>query len=298
MSPIGLGNDIGGSVRNPAYCCGITSLKPSAGRIPHASSIPPTESGLSSQLMLVEGPMARHVKDLKLAYEILSGRDIRDPVSADVPLYGSTPANRCATLVTNIPGVELPQQHIDAIRQAGDFLSRKGWDIVEEQPPELERVTEVWGHTLAADLEYGQEELALIMSEPAMNIIRQLCSIYPLSAMPLPTVHRERWRLSCAWSAFFEDHPVVIGPTWTTEPFPHGYDVSDDAGEKLVNVLKFITPANVLGLPAACVPLGTSNGLPTGVQIVADRWREDLVLDAAATIEAETGQITPIDPTF
>ena len=86
MSPLGLGNDIGGSVRNPAFCCGVASLKPSAGRIPHASSIPPEDSGLAAQLLLTEGPIARHVKDLRLAYETLSGRDSRDTQSTAAPL--------------------------------------------------------------------------------------------------------------------------------------------------------------------------------------------------------------------
>lgn len=88
MSPIGLGNDIGGSLRNPAYCCGITSLKPTTGRIPHASCLPPEDFYLAAQLMCVEGPMARHVEDLRLALAVLAGRDPRDPFSVEVPLQG------------------------------------------------------------------------------------------------------------------------------------------------------------------------------------------------------------------
>ncbi|MBL4681698.1 MAG: hypothetical protein JKY88_13380 [Pseudomonadales bacterium] len=126
MSPIGLGNDIGGSLRNPAYCCGIASLKPTTGRIPHATSLPPSELGLGAQIMLVEGPMARHVKDLKLAYSILAGRDARDPVSVDTPLYGPIPGEKRVALVTEIPGTELPESTIKSIRHAGDILKDAG----------------------------------------------------------------------------------------------------------------------------------------------------------------------------
>jgi len=57
-------------------------------------------------------------------------------------------------------------------------------------------------------------------------------------------------------------------------------------------------PANVLGLPAAVVPAGTAGGLPVGVQLIADRFREDRCLDAAETIERALGVLTPIDPGF
>ena len=66
MSPIGLGNDIGGSLRNPAHCCGVASIKPTAGVIPWATDIPPTSLGLASQLMLVEGVLARRVADVRM----------------------------------------------------------------------------------------------------------------------------------------------------------------------------------------------------------------------------------------
>ena len=62
--------------------------------------------------------------------------------------------------------------------------------------------------------------------------------------------------------------------------------------------LRFISPANVLGLPSVAVPTGVSDGLPTGVQIYAERWREDLALGAAEAIESVLGHICPIDPAF
>ena len=297
MSPIGLGNDIGGSLRNPAYCCGITSLKPTTGRIPHASSLPPEDFYLAAQLMCVDGPMARHVDDLRLAYSILSGRDPRDPFSVDAPLHGPDLINRRVALVTDIPETTLPDSTLAAIRQAGEVLMKKGWLVEEVSPPELARVNELWGHLLSADIAQTLPSISPIMSKPAVRLLEELVSTFDSSTMPSLVLHTERARLLREWSTFFQDYPVVIGPTWTNIPFLHDADIDPDGDPNTTfDQLKFITPGNLLGIPSVALPMGVANGLPTGIQVYADLWREDLCLNAAADIEATVGQLCPIDP--
>jgi amidase len=297
MSPIGLGNDIGGSLRNPAYCCGVIGLKPTTGRIPHASSLPPENGGLAEQLMAVQGPMARHVKDVRLGYEILSGRDVRDPVSADVPLYGPAPTHKKAALVTEVPGVELPVSTVAAVKAAAAVLEDQGWQLEEVSPPELSQVTDVWAQILTMDIRVTLDLLGPVMSPESQRALRELIEEYRPEELMIPLVHGERLRLSRLWSEFFVDYPIVVGPTWTDIPFLHDEDIQPGTGSKLtVDRLRFITPANLLGIPAIAIPTGVADGLPTGVQIYADRWREDLCLLAAEMIEAEIGQICPIDP--
>ena len=297
MSPIGLGNDIGGSLRNPAYCCGVIGLKPTAGRIPHASSLPPESGGLAEQLMAVEGPMARHVKDIRLGYEILSGRDVRDPLSVDAPLYGPAPNIKKVALVTEVPGVELPESTVAAVKAAAEVMRNQGWQIEEVNPPELSKVTEIWAQILTMDMRVSLELIGPVMTAESQGALRELIAECRPEALMIPVVHAERLRLSRLWSEFFVDYPIVIGPTWTDIPFLHDEDIQPGTGSRMtVDRLRFITPANVLGIPAIALPMGVADGLPTGVQVYADRWREDLCLLGAETIEAEIGQICPMDP--
>src|SRR5215831_7921909 len=88
MTPVGLGNDIGGSLRNPANACGIASIRPSAGRVPDAGYVPAEDRLLAVQLMQVQGPMARRVADVRLGLRVLMGTHPRDPWSIDAPFEG------------------------------------------------------------------------------------------------------------------------------------------------------------------------------------------------------------------
>ncbi|MCP4005816.1 MAG: hypothetical protein GY725_16620 [bacterium] len=297
MTPIGLGNDIGGSLRNPAYCCGITSLKPTTGRIPHAGSIEPMDSGMAAQAMLVEGPMARTVADLRLGLSILAGRSIRDPRSVDVPLEGPEPPVRKAALVTKIEGGEIPAVTIAEVQRAGRVLADAGWQVEEAEPPELELVSETWARTLAIDFSALVPIIHPIVTKPLYESLMSLCQRYDSRHIPNGEIHATRSRLTRLWSEFFVDYPVVVGPTWTQLPWPVDADLEPETGlQLLLDTVRFITPGNVLGLPSVALPTGVKDGLPTGVQVYADMWREDLCLSAAETIESGVDRPTPIDP--
>lgn len=296
MSPIGLGNDIGGSLRNPAYCCGIASLKPTTGRIPFVQSIPGAPQPNSFRLMCVEGPMARSVADLNIAYRVLSGWHPNDPYSVPAALEGPAVARRVA-LVTQMPNSTLPAATTAAIHEAGEHLRAAGWQVEEVTPPELARVNEIWTRVLGLDLQNRLPLLTPIMSEGAVGMLMRFLDAFDLAATSGTELYSERDRLAVAWSAFFQEYPLVIGPTWADLPFLHDADIDPETGiETFQRRLQFITPGNLLGLPAVALPMGVVDGLPTGVQIYADRWREDLCLDAAGLIEARVGHITPIDP--
>ncbi len=296
MTPFGLGNDIGGSLRNPAYCCGITSLKPTAGRIPHAGSPPLEDGGMAVQAMLVEGPMARSIADLQLGMEILAGRDIRDPRSVDAALTGPAPVNRRAALVTEIPGDPLPAATVAAITRAGEILTNAGYTVEAVAPPELTRVHELWGEVFAIDFEELVNLLAPMLTPALTSLLGQMIQ-ESKPGVSNGVIHTERSRLTRLWSEFFADYPVVVGPTWAQLPWRYDADLDPDNGVALLNnTMRFITPGNVLGLPSVAMPMGIADDLPTGIQIYSDLWREDLALEAGAIIEASAGAPQPIDP--
>jgi amidase len=297
MTPFGLGNDLGGSLRNPAYCCGVTALKPTAGRIPRASSLRPYDHGFAIQAMAVEGPMARSVADLRLGLSVLAGRDIRDPRSVDVPLEGPAIDAPRAALTTRIPGVELPSATVAAVRRAGQLLAAAGWEVESAEPPELDLVGDTWLDLLAGDLSELLPAIRSAITPPTYDYVSRLCRMGEARGRPNSEIHATRSFLQRLWSEFFVCYPLVVGPTWTCLPWPAGADLEPQTGLRLVlDTARFITPGNVLGLPSVALPMGLVDGLPTGVQIYADLWREDLCLQAAEIIEAGVGSLTPIEP--
>ena len=105
-----------------------------------------------------------------------------------------------------------------------------------------------------------------------------------------------RQSLLRAWGEFQEEHPLVVGPIFTDIPFAADTGYTDADVAAIVHGLRMTTAINALGLPAVALPVGLRDGLPQAVQLIGPRYREDLCLDAAATLEERVGNITPIDP--
>ena len=150
MSPIGLGNDIGGSLRNPAYACGIASIKPSAQRIPYATTTMPGTSLMAEQLMLAQGVLARRVADVRQGFELLAGTDPRDPYCIAAPFDGPVTAQRAA-LVPEPSGGSTDPRISAAVRAAGSALEAAGWQVDEIEPPQLEESYLAWTMLMTSD---------------------------------------------------------------------------------------------------------------------------------------------------
>ena len=295
MSPFGLGNDIGGSLRNPAYCCGIASLNPSIGRIPFVNSIEGfIDMGISGAF-LSDGPMARSVEDLRTGLSIMSGRHIDDPQSVNTPFSGPIPEKPKAALVKEIANFNLPDATKREIDRAGAILSNSGWSIEEVEAPEVERVYEIWGTVLNSGMLDAMPEE--VFKPETAAYLHRFAEPFLSNDLNLDQALIERRRLRRLWSAFLTDYQVCIGPTWANLPWPIDTDLDPEKGiDTLRQSFSFIAPGNCLGLPSVALPMGVDNGIPTGVQIYSELYREDLCLLAAELIQKEAPCPTPIDP--
>src|SRR6185295_9311216 len=129
------GTDIAGSIRYPAYACGVHGLRPTLGRIP-AFNAALAERPIGPQISAVSGPLARTIGDLRIALAAMSGRDARDPWWVPAPLEGP-PIERRAALCLHPDGQETTAEVDAAVRDAGKRLERAGWtvEIIETTPP-------------------------------------------------------------------------------------------------------------------------------------------------------------------
>jgi amidase len=300
MTPLGMGNDYGGSLRWPAQCCGISSLKPTFGRIAQASALAPQEPPLTIQLFAVQGPMARHARDLRLAFESMSGPDARDPWWAPVPLRGEELPRRAAVCVD--PGGEGVDPDVAAgVLRAADALRDAGWQVDEVEPPSLNEARDMWAGLVRYEVETGFVPILQQVGGPgALRFLEvglgEMPDIGPAGYFGLLA---DRQRLARAWSEFSQRYPITLGPVATIQPFAVGFDLAGPAEvQQLLKAFRLIVTGNLLGLPATITPagIGAVSGLPQAVQLIGPRYREDVCLDAAEAVESALGTVTPIDP--
>ena len=163
------------------------------------------------------------------------------------------------------------------------------------EAPEVERVYEVWG-SIINNGQMGSLPDEVFKPETAAYL-KRFAKPFLSDGINLEEALIERNRLTKLWSYFLTDYQVCIGPTWSNLPWPINTDLDPQKGDQaLKDSFIFIVPGNCLGLPSVALPMGVSDGIPTGVQIYSDLYREDLCLLAAEVIQAESACPTPIDP--
>lgn len=292
MGPIAHGNDYGGSIRYPAWACGVVGLRTTVGRVPSYKASAPNRI-VTNQLMSVQGPLTRTVADARLALAVMSEGSQLDPqwVPAPLEVADNLQPVRVA-LFTGWKTSRVDTSVVKACEQAARWLQDAGHDIEEAAPPHFEEVSAMQFQLVMNDMRRAG---VAFMRENGDDALRTALDHY-LTVTPewdrdrcLEALTR-RFNIARDWAVFLERYPILLMPNSWERPLT----VDDDqrSAERVREILLAQSPllsTAVLGLPGLSLPTGLDGGLPTGVQLVAGRFREDRLLRAAELIEARAG---------
>ncbi len=268
-SPLGLGSDSGGSIRQPAHVCGIAGLKPSTGRVPLTGHFPPIVPLNDPRTVI--GPMARYVEDLALALPIISGPDGRDSSVITVPLgnYRKVELNKLkVAFYTQHSSGSCSPDTLATVHDVAEYLCETCAVVEEKLPPRIEEIFPItkdyWNRLESTDFDEWKPEGANKLDGAAV------------------AKHLFEWdRFRRSMLGFIKDWDVIITPAAEFPALPHGVD-----GGSIDYTLAY----SLTGYPCGVVRAGTSSdGMPIGVQVVGQPWRDDVVLAVMREIEEGFG---------
>jgi amidase len=300
IAPLAHGNDLGGSIRYPAYCCGVAGIRPTLGRVAACNATVTEERPIGMQLMSVQGPLARRVADVRLGLGAMAARDPRDPWWVPAPLDGPPVPRPIRVALTADPGrLGVDGGVAAAVRVAGAALAEAGYAVEEVEPPDVAGVAACWAAIVINEMRHVTQPH--IRKHGGADINRSLD--FTLAGTPdvdlagYVKALGDRTRHVRDWMLFLERYPLVVGPVSAEPPFEVGFDTTTAMrAAEAARAQRLLVAVNLRGLPAVAVPVDRSAAVPLGVQVIGSRYREDLCLDAAEVIEARHGLPTPIDP--
>ena len=289
------GTDIAGSIRYPAYACGIHGLRPSLGRVPAWNSSGPDRT-IGPQLMAVSGPIGRTIEDIRLGLEAMSTPDPRDPWYMPVPLDGP-PRPRLAALCLRPGGMAIVPEVEAALKDAGRRLEAAGWEVeLLDDVPSFHDSTELNFKLWLGDGFDAFRALVERENDPgALAVLAGFQRLVPdLPPDVVAKALQARMPITRAWSLFLDRYAVLLVPVSGELPFPQDLDLTEF--DRVLAAQLVQTGLPVMGLPGLTVSTAMAGQTTTGVQIIAARFREDLCLLAGEAIEAGGTPPSPVDP--
>ncbi len=288
FTPLELGSDIGGSVRNPAHYTGVFGHKPTFGVVPRYGHIPPMPGRVLPQQMpmaplFVVGPLARSADDLELAMRVLTTPGKTDASGSRPELLSPRKQQfkdfRVAVWFTDsYPAAEIDADVLATLKMTVEKLRDAGLDIDEEARPDIDLLKDrqIW-----------------------LDIYYKMVG----GALPLDEVLVERQqKQQKIWAEFFEHYDVLLAPISPTVAFPHDHKRTlrsrfleiNGQWKPMLNHMTWAYMAVVSGLPATVAPVGLSeSGLPVGIQIVGARFEDRTTIAFAQGLSELIGGFVP-----
>jgi len=284
-----IGSDYGGSIRGPAYANGIAGIKPTLGRLPRTGHI--VGYGGPFDSFQETGPLARRVEDIVLLTAIMNGPDDWAAAMAPVPLGDASKVDfknlRVAWYDTN--GMMAPTKEVQKlVKQCVGYFKKAGSKIKEDMPPKMEQLAEIRGKFNGAD---GREHIKRLLKKhgttqasPGLRTDGEV-----LSSADFTRLCEEMDAIKSEQLAWFEQYDLIVCPASQRAPIPLDHPLLPPEQRSKSS---YTSQYNTTGWPAGVVRAGTSKddpGLPLGIQLVAQPWRDDIVIAAMALVEKQTG---------
>jgi aspartyl-tRNA(Asn)/glutamyl-tRNA(Gln) amidotransferase subunit A len=312
MTPISLGSDTGGSIRQPAALCGLVGIKPTYGLVSRYGLI-----AFASSLDQV-GPFAKTVTDAALVLEVIAGHDPMDSTSLPEPapslvahVNDGVAGKRIALVKELYEGAD--EEVVAAVKKAVAALESAGATIIELSIPELRLGLSAYYLIAPAEassnlarydgVRFGLREQGADVSEMyeatrtagfgAEVKRRIMLGTYALSAGYFDAYYGQalkvRTQMIKAFAKAYEQADMLIGATTPTVAFEFGSKTSNPMAMYLSDV--FTIPTNLAGDAAVSVPFGTGeNNLPIGVQLLGPGRSEATLLAGARVLEIADGR--------
>ena len=301
LSACGFGSDGGGSVREPAHFTGICALKPTPGRIPPGGHLPGCTGPFA--ILGAIGPMARTIADVSLLFETLSGHDALDPNGAPRAFQHYS--------IEDLKGIQIgffeddglvpvtPESR-QAVQDAVRSLRAQGFRVEPYCPRALEEARRLWwtlfvrcGAMMLGGVTKGHEALLSPTYRGFLDIAGQQL---PLTGDEVLQAWSDCDLVRSRLLEEMRSFPVLLSPVCSVPAFKHAERAWEVEGREVayLDAMRYTQWSNLLGAPAAVVPVGcSSEGLPIGVQIAGRPYEDEIVLKIAGAVERDFGYRAP-----
>jgi amidase len=287
-----IGSDYGGSIRSPSNVNGVAGIKPTYGRSPRTGHI--VGYGGPFDNFQETGPLARRVEDLYLILSIIGGPDGWDAAMAPVPLQDPAKVNlkklRVAWYVSN-GTVEARPEIEDMVKRCVGYFSDLGCKVSADAPPKMAELSAVRRKFEGADdrdhIRRLLKKWGTTQASPGLSIAGDV-----LPSAEFTALCEQMDAIKSEQLAWFANYDLIVCPANMRAPEKVPPEFVRDPNSRAYAGGGFTSEYNTTGWPAGVVRAGTSKdeaGLPLGIQVVAQPWRDDVVLAALGHIERQTG---------